>query len=595
MAKEPTKPKFNKQALRNAMRIFRYMRPYRGVFIVGLVFLFLNSGLSMVFPGLMGKLIDAEPGGGYDNLFDLQHINSVAILLLAVFFFQAIFSYLRIWTFAYVTENMLADLRQATYGRLITMPMAFFSGRRVGELNSRISADVSLLQDTFTVTIAELIRQVLIISVGIVLLSYYSIDLTLTMLAIVPVVAIVAVFFGRFIKKLSKETQNKIADTNVIVEETLTAIQSVKAFANEALETLRYGKATLQARDIAMRGAKWRGLFVSFIIFAMFGAVVLVIWRGVMLKESGEISTGDLVTFVVYSVFIGASFGSIPDLFAKVQKAIGATEHLMELLDSEPEEIDPETKGSVHLKGEVEFKGVGFAYPSRKDVQVLNDLSFKVTPGQKVALVGSSGAGKSTIAALLFRFYDAAQGQVLMDGQAIGELPLSGLRNNMALVPQEVILFGGTIKENIAYGNPNANDAAIEEAAKMAFAHDFISGFPEGYQTLVGERGIQLSGGQRQRIAIARAMLKDPKMIVLDEATSALDAASESEVQRAFERLLQGRTSFVIAHRISTVKDADLILVLNEGRIVAQGKHEELLADQNGLYFELNRTQLEQA
>lgn len=546
----------------------------------------------MVFPGLMGKLIDATPGDGVaDGVFDLQHINSVAILLLAVFFFQAIFSYLRIWTFAYVTENMLADLRKATYGRLITMPMEFFSGRRVGELNSRISADVSLLQDTFTVTIAELIRQVLIITTGIILLSYYSIDLTLTMLAIVPVVAIVAVFFGRFIKRLSKETQSKIADTNVIVEETLTAIQSVKSFANEALEMLRYGKATVEARDIAMRGARWRGLFVSFIIFAMFGAVVMVIWRGVHLKEAGELSTGDLVTFVVYSVFIGASFGSIPDLFAKVQKAIGATEHLMELLDSEPEDINPETKGSVHLQGEVEFKGVGFAYPSRKDVQVLNDLSFKVTPGQKVALVGSSGAGKSTIAALLFRFYDAQRGEVRYDGKDISSLPLSGMRSNMALVPQEVILFGGTIKENIAYGDPDANDDAIQEAAKSAFAHDFILGFPEGYETLVGERGIQLSGGQRQRIAIARAMLKDPKMIVLDEATSALDAASESEVQKAFERLLQGRTSFVIAHRISTIKDADLILVLDEGRIVAQGKHEELLADQSGLYFDLNRTQ----
>ena len=267
---EEGKKRVSKQALRKAMRIFRYMRPYRGVFIIGLVFLFLNSGLSMVFPGLMGKLIDATPAtGDSTGLFDLQHINSVALLLVAVFFFQAIFSYLRIWTFAYVTENMLADLRKATYGQLICMPMNFFSGRRVGELNSRISADVSLLQDTFTVTIAELIRQVLIIASGIILLSYYSIELTITMLAVVPVVALVAVFFGRFIKRLSKETQSKIADTNVIVEETLTAIQSVKSFANEALEMMRYGKATIEARDIAMRGAKWRGLFVSFIIFAM--------------------------------------------------------------------------------------------------------------------------------------------------------------------------------------------------------------------------------------------------------------------------------------------------------------------------------------
>lgn len=594
-APEKEKKRISKQALRNALRIFRYMRPYRVVFIIGLVFLFLNSGLSMVFPGLMGKLIDATPGEGLGTgLFDLQHINNVALLLLGVFFFQAIFSYLRIWTFAYVTENMLADLRQATYGRLIAMPMGFFSGRRVGELNSRISADVSLLQDTFTVTIAELIRQVLIIIIGIILLSYYSISLTLTMLAVIPVVALVAVFFGRFIKRLSKETQNKIADTNVIVEETLTAIQSVKAFANEALEMLRYGKATIQARDIAMRGAKWRGLFVSFIIFAMFGAVVLVIWRGVILKEAGEITTGDLVTFVVYSVFIGASFGSIPDLFAKVQKAIGATEHLMELLDGEPEPIDPNNKDNVQIHGDVEFKNVVFAYPSRPDVQVLNGLTFKVAQGKKVALVGSSGAGKSTIAALLFRFYNADNGDVLIDGKKISSIPLSGLRANMALVPQEVILFGGTIKENIAYGDPDADDAAIIEAARSAYAHDFITGFPEGYDTLVGERGIQLSGGQRQRIAIARAMVKDPKMIVLDEATSALDAASESEVQKAFQRLMLGRTSFVIAHRTSTVKDADLILVLDGGRIVAQGTHDDLLTDRNGLYYGLTKTQLDQ-
>jgi ABC-type multidrug transport system fused ATPase/permease subunit len=588
--------KLSKSTLRKFFRLFRYLRPYRVAFAFGMLLLLGTSLLSMVFPGLMGKLVDATKGElpkDAEALLDLGNIDSVALLLVGVFALQAVLGFGRIYLFSYVTEHMLARLRQDTYEHLLKLPMTFFATRRVGELNSRISADVALLQDTFTTTLAELVRQLIIISVGLVLLTTLSAQLTLTMLASIPVVAIVAVIFGRFIQRLSKDVQDRIADTNVVVDETLQGIQSVKAFANEAWEALRYNKAVTAARGLAMKGARWRGAFVSFIILCMFGAIVLVIWRGVHLKEEGVLSTGQLFTFIMYTVFIGASIGSIPEYVTQMLKAIGATERLMDIHDETAETISlaPKTE-TLQIRGRIEFRNVSFHYASRPDMPVLRDVSFTAEPGQRIALVGPSGAGKSTIASLVLRFYDPVSGSLLIDGQEASTYPLTALRDRMAIVPQEVILFGGSIRENIAYGDPKASQDMIEAAARKANAHDFISTFPEGYDTVVGERGVQLSGGQRQRIAIARAVLKDPAILILDEATSALDSESERLVQDALEELMKGRTSLVIAHRLSTIRNADRILVLDKGTIVESGKHEELMAQVNGLYQSLSRLQL---
>ncbi len=591
--------KLDKATLRKALRIFRYLAPYRWSFVAGLLLLFGNSLLSLAFPGLLGKLVDATKGGVPEVVggLDLGNIDTVALLLLGVFALQAVLGFGRIYLFSFVTENALARLRRDTYEHLLKLPMIFFAQRRVGELNSRITADVALLQDTFTTTLAELIRQTIIIVVGLVLLTTLSPALTLTMLAVIPGVAVVAVVFGRFIRKLGKEVQDRIAATGVVVEETLQGIQNVKAFANEAWEAARYATHVDAARTLALRGARWRGAFVSFIILCMFGGVVLVIWRGVHLKAEGVLSTGQLVTFIMYSVFIGASIGSIPEMITTVLKAIGATERLMDLQE-EPTEAITLAAGPVEklpIRGEMRFEHVDFHYATRPDMPVLRDVTFTAAPGERVALVGPSGAGKSTIASLLLRFHDPVRGTVRIDGRDARDYPLTPLRERMSIVPQEVLLFGGSIRENIAYGRPGAAQAEVEEAARKANAHAFIASFPQGYDTVVGERGIQLSGGQRQRIAIARAVLKDPAILILDEATSSLDTASERLVQDALDKLMHGRTSLVIAHRLSTVRGADRILVIDKGTVVQSGRHDELIADTEGLYHLLSRVQLTDA
>ncbi|MBK7483807.1 MAG: ATP-binding cassette domain-containing protein [Flavobacteriales bacterium] len=584
--------KLDKATLRKAMRVFRYLKPYRAWFILGLVLLTITTGLSLLFPLLLGQLVDAARGdvGAQGDL--LERIDQVALTLLTVFAAQAFFGFFRIYLFSWITENMLANMRRDTYDHLLKLPMTFFAQRRVGELNSRISADIAMLQDALTTNLAELIRQVLIVVAGIVMLTTVSTELTLTMLAIIPVVAIVAVFFGRFVTKLSKQVQDRIADTNVIVDETLQGIQNVKAFANERWESLRYGTSVLDARRLALKGARWQGAFVSFIILCMFGAIVLVIWRGVRMLPTGEIQMGELFSFILYSMFIGASIGGLPELVNRMLKAIGASERLMDLQDEPNEAISlEEHRATIQLQGSISFEHVAFHYATRPDVPVLRDVSFTAAPGERIALVGSSGAGKSTIASLVLRFYDPVSGNVKIDGKAASEFDLSALRDRMSLVPQEVLLFGGSIRENIAYGKPNATSAEIEAAARKANAHDFINSFPEGYSTVVGERGIQLSGGQRQRIAIARAVLKDPAILILDEATSALDSESERVVQEALDKLMVGRTSIVIAHRLSTIRSADKILVLDKGRVIESGTHDELIASEDGLYRSLSRLQ----
>ncbi|MEP7093820.1 MAG: ATP-binding cassette domain-containing protein, partial [Flavobacterium sp.] len=412
--------------------------------------------------------------------------------------------------------------------------------------------------------------------------------------AIVPVVAVAAVIFGRFIRKYGKKTQDKVAESQVIVEETLQGISNVKAFANEWYEIQRYKNKIKEIVKIAIKGGQYRGYFASFIILCLFGCVVAVVWYGITLTIKGEVQgVGDLISFVLYTTFIGASFGGIAEMYAQIQKAVGATERVFELLEEVPEDIKATEKITTveKIKGNVAFKNVAFHYPSRKEVEVLKNVSFTAEFGQKIAIVGPSGAGKSTISSLLLRFYDITSGEITVDGKNIYDYDLEDLRGNMSIVPQDVILFGGTIKENIAYGKPNATDEEIVLAAKQANAFNFVEGFPEKFETIVGERGVKLSGGQRQRIAIARALLKNPSILILDEATSSLDSESEKLVQEALEILMEGRTSIIIAHRLSTIRSADKILVLDEGKITEEGTHQELINLENGIYKNLSNLQ----
>jgi ABC-type multidrug transport system fused ATPase/permease subunit len=581
------KSKITLSALQKAKLIFQFSGKHLWKFYVGLFFLLLTGGTALAFPKLMGLLVDCV------NNKDTAQANFIALSLLGILFMQSIFSFFRLSLFVNFTENTLANLRLALYSNLVKLPMSFFSQKRVGELNSRISSDITQIQDTLTSTIAEFLRQFILIIGGIALLATESFKLTLLMLSVVPLVAVAAVIFGRFIRSYSKKVQDKVAESQVIVEETMQGISIVKAFANEWYEIARYKTQIKEVIQIAIKGGKYRGYFASFIIFCLFGAIVAVVWYGVQLSIAGEMSVGQLISFVLYSTFVGASFGGIAELYAQIQKAIGATERVFELLDETPEKIQGTTahQSIEKIKGNVNFKNVAFKYPSRKEMEVLKDVSFTAQFGQKIAIVGPSGAGKSTIASLLLRFYSIAEGSIEIDNKNIYDYDLEQLRGNMSIVPQDVILFGGTIRENIAYGKPNATEEEILAAAKQANAYNFIESFPEKLDTIVGERGVKLSGGQRQRIAIARALLKNPSILILDEATSSLDSESEKLVQEALEILMEGRTSIIIAHRLSTIRSADQILVLDKGIIAEKGTHQELIALDNGIYKNLSNLQ----
>lgn len=584
------KAKLNKGSLKRATRLFAYLKPDQGKFILGLIFLGLTSATALIFPKLMGDLVDAAKQHTDDA------ITKVALVLILILAAQSIFSFLRIYLFSKVTEFTLLRLRNDLYSRLVHLPMDFFNTNRVGEINSRISADIAQIQDTFTTTLAEFLRQFILIIGGITLISFTSIQLTLFMLALIPAIMVIAIFFGRYIRGISRTVQDKVAESNTIVEETMQGIVNVKAFANELFEMGRYKIATQEITRLSIKSALARGLFASFIIFALFGAIVAIIWYAVNLLQEGKISEGEIFSFVIYTTFVGASIGGIAEMYAQIQKAVGATERVMDLLE-QPEEFTTVTNKNEQLpariKGEVVFNEVAFAYASRHEVEVLKSISFTASPGEQVALVGPSGAGKSTITSLLLRFYTPSSGEITIDGKNMLSYPLEWIRKQMAIVPQDVMLFGGSIKDNIRYGNVDADFDSIVEAAKQANAHNFIMELPLKYDTIVGERGITLSGGQRQRIAIARAVLRNPAILILDEATSSLDAESERLVQDALDKLMKGRTTFVVAHRLSTIRKAGKILVINQGKIAETGTHDELMTNTLGIYYQLSRLQFE--
>lgn len=586
--------KLKKDGLKRAFKLLAYIKPYRFAFGLSLILLMLGSSVFLVFPWAAGELLaiaDPDREAAYGLTF-----NSIGWLLLALLLSQASFSYIRTLLITYVSEKSMADIRKDLYSQLIRQPIHFFEQRRVGELSSRATTDVQQLQDAISITLAEFIRQLIILIGGLSFIAVIAPKLTLIMLGTFPVVIIIAMVFGRYIRKLSKNRQDELAATNVILDETLSAIAVVKAFTSEWFERKRYGRSVDNVVQISLRFARVRGLFIAFIIAVLFGAIFFILWIGASMIDEADpngFHSDDFVQFITYTALLGGSLFSLGNFYEQLVRAVGASERILDILEQDTEIAAEAPEGELRLQGNIRFEQLAFSYPSRPDIQVLKNINFELAAGEKVALVGSSGAGKSTIVQLLLRYYQQQQGKILIDGQDISGYNLSQLRQNMAIVPQEVMMFGGTIRENIAYGKLSASEEELIEAAKKANAWEFIQQFPEGLDTIVGERGITLSGGQRQRIAIARAILKDPKILLLDEATSALDAESERLVQDALNTLMQGRSSIIIAHRLATIREVDRIYVLEHGEIIEQGSHQELSQKEDGVYQQLAKLQFE--
>jgi subfamily B ATP-binding cassette protein MsbA len=581
----PPSASASRRDFRHLSRLLAYTRPYRlGLLLAGISSL-ISTGFFLAFPQLVSRMLDT-------SIFEqgnLAQIDRYTLLLVLVFAGQAVFSGLQNYLFARSGEGVVADLRRHLFSHLLSLSPRFFENHKTGDITSRLTSDVATVQGVVSTALVQLFTTPLMFAATLTILFWTNWKLSSFILAVVPVVILVAIVLGRMIRRLSKAYQDKVAEANARAEESISGIRVVQSFTAEKLEAERYS----QLIGESYRTALWRALVSSglsgVVFFTIFSALGLIFWYGGRLVSLGEITPGQLVSFILYAFNVAASVGTLAGIWSQVQSALGASSRIFELLDTPSDLKEPENPYPlVAVRGEVRLEDVHFAYDERGEI--LRGVNLTALPGQVVALVGPSGAGKSTLIALIPRFYDVTRGRITLDGVDIRQLRLVDLRRQIALVPQETLLFSGSIEENIRYGNPLASQAEVIEAAKAANAHEFISAFPQGYQTLVGERGVKLSGGQRQRIAIARALLKNPRILILDEATSSLDSESEALVQEALDKLMQGRTTFVIAHRLSTVRNADQIVVLDKGQIVQQGTHEELLA-QGGLYRDLYELQ----
>ncbi len=595
---EPTKGSLSDLA--QLRKLFAYTRPYRAQLFVGMAAVGVSSALSLAVPQFVRRFFDtfivSLEGAGLN-------LNRTVMLLLVVFLVQAAFNFLRTYMIAQVGEGVVADLRRTLYEHLMGLPLRFFETRRTGEITSRLTSDASVVQGAVSQALAQLFNQAALLLGSVVLLFITNWQLTLLMLSVVPVVMLGALVFGRKLRRISTAFQDRVAEANASAEEAIASVRVVKSFTAEGLEAARYGDLIGASYRLALRRAVFRAAFFSGVVFAMFTAISVVLWVGGRLVVGGSLSAGELVQFLLYTLFVAGAVGALTGLYSQFQEALGASKRIFELLG---ETSDLETPTRPHpltsVEGAVRFKNVTFRYgggaraepetetDARGDTPVLHDISLTANPGEVTALVGPSGAGKSTLVTLIPRFYDPTEGRITLDGIDLRELDAETLRAQIGTVPQETQLFSGSVRDNIRYGRPGATDAEVEGAAAAANAHDFIAAFPDGYETVVGERGVKLSGGQRQRVAIARALLKNPKILILDEATSSLDSESEALVQEALETLMQGRTVFVIAHRLSTIRTADKIVVLEAGRVVQAGTHDQLLK-RGGLYAELYRRQ----
>lgn len=589
---EPEKKKlWDRSAWTDAAFFVRYLRPQANVFVPALLALAVTGALTLAFINLLGQLVGVALSRGGNGPELIAEANRTVLLLVGVVAVQAFIAFWRILLFAKASERALASVRRDTFSRIIRLPMNTLNERRVGELASRIANDVEAMRETLVSTIPMLIRHSVMLSGGLVFIFLKSVKLSLFMIGTIPVVLVLIAIFGARIRKLTRRAQDELANSQVVVDESLQSIISVKAFRNESHEIARYSHQLGEFLRTAIRAALPRASFIAFIIFCFSMALTLVIWFAIRMVARGEIDPAQLAQFGAFSGLVAASFAQFPELMTQLQRALGATERVREILQ---EEIEPEDADAprTRFRGEIEMKGVEFAYPTRPESIVLRDFNLSAAAGQRIALVGPSGSGKSTAVSLLYRFYEPLKGEIRIDDQPIREMSLTTLRLNLAMVPQEILLFGGSIEENIAYGKPGSSREEIEAAARRANASEFIETLPEGYDTLVGERGTRLSGGQRQRLAIARAILADPAILILDEATSSLDAESERLVQDALDVLMEGRTSIIIAHRLSTVRRCDRILVMSGGSVVESGTHDELVLNEKSLYATLARLQL---
>jgi subfamily B ATP-binding cassette protein MsbA len=564
------------------------VRPFRKGLYIATAALLLASVITLAFPLVVRYLLDAA-----FLKHDRTLLDRIALGLLAGFAVQAVLNYIQVYWLSATGERAVAGLRRELFAKLLEMPPGFFANRRTGELTSRLTIDIGLVQAIMSNQLAEFARQGLALVGSVVVLTIMQWRLMLTTLGVVPIVIASGFFFGRRLRRMTTSVQDQVADATAVAEQAFSQIRVVQGFAQESHERERYGTRIAGVVHTALQRARARALFFGMLTFTAFGAVTAVMWQGGNLVLANELTPGLLISFLLYTVTIAAAIGTLTSFYAAYQEASGAVERVFQLLELPSPIADPvhPTPLPHPLRGEVEFRDVNFRYETgHEHALTLERLSLRIRPGEIVALVGPSGAGKTTIASLLPRFWDVDSGAVLLDGIDIRELALRDLRRAIGTVPQEPTLFAGTIRENIAYARPDATDGEVEAAAHVANAHEFVVRLPAGYETLVGERGVKLSGGQRQRIAIARAVLKDPTVLVLDEATSSLDSESERLVEAALERLLYGRTTLIIAHRLSTVQRADRLVVLDHGRIVEEGTHAELLR-RGGLYAKLFQMQ----